>query len=284
MKTKCTLCPRGCVLGEGKEGFCGGRGNVGGEITSLNYGRISAIMLDPVLKKPLKEFHPDSYVLSVGSYGCNLTCPFCQNYHISQEGKEQWVEATGKYYSTYETILPKALVALARSAKSKGNIGIAYTYNEPLVGYEYVWDVSGLVRQEGLKNILVTNGCFQEEAFREMAQRMDAMNIDIKSFRPDFYKKIGGDLSLVLSNVREAVKHCHVEITTLIIPGENDSPEEMEELSRWISGVDPGIPLHLSRFSPHYRMNHKEPTSREIIDELAAIAQSHLKKVYKGNY
>ena len=284
MKTKCTLCPRECVLAEGQTGSCGARSNLEGQITSTNYGRISAIMLDPIEKKPLREYHPGSYVLSVGSYGCNLTCPFCQNHHISREGGEEWVEATGKYYSNYETILPQALVDLALSAKSKGNVGIAYTYNEPLVGYEYVWDVSGLAGKVGLKNILVTNGCFQEEYFRDMAQRMDAMNIDIKSFQPGFYERIGGNLQVVLNNVAEAVNHCHVEITTLIIPGENDSEEEMEALSRWISQIDPKIPFHISRFFPHYLMTDKEATSRETIDRLVDMASKHLHSVYKGNY
>lgn len=284
MKMKCTLCPRECVLAEGQTGSCGARSNLEGQITSINYGRISAIMLDPMEKKPLREYHPGSYVLSVGSYGCNLTCPFCQNYHISREGGEEWVESTGKYYSSYETLLPQALVDLAQAAKSKGNVGIAYTYNEPLVGYEYVWDVSGLARKMELKNILVTNGCFQEDSFRDMAHRMDAMNIDIKSFQPEFYGRIGGDLQVVLNNVTEAVNHCHVEITTLIIPGENDSEEEMEALSRWISQIDPEIPFHISRFFPHYLMTDKEATPRETIDRLVDIASKHLHRVYKGNY
>lgn len=158
VKKTCGICPKRCVLSPDQVGFCGARGNVDGEIVALNYGRIAAIMLDPIEKKPLWRFHPGSYVLSVGSYGCNLRCPFCQNSGLSMEWQDEWVEATGNYFSKYETIMPRRLIDLALAAKEKGNIGIAYTYNEPIVGYEYVWDCSILARESGLKNILVTNG------------------------------------------------------------------------------------------------------------------------------
>lgn len=288
MMVKCDICPRACSLKEGQTGICRSRANVGGEIISLSYGRVSAIMLDPIEKKPLWHFHPGSKILSVGSYGCNLRCSFCQNYSIALEGKDEWSEATGNYFSNYETIMPDELIKLALLAKDKGNIGIAYTYNEPLVGYEYVWDVSMLAREKGLKNVLVTNGYFMPEPFLEIAKITDAINIDVKGFTEGFYKKLGGELAPVLENVKVAAEHCHLEITTLIIPGENDSPEEMEALSKWLASVEEmsgkSIPLHISRFFPNYKMQDKPPTPRGKIDELVEIAEKHLTYVHKGNY
>lgn len=284
MKVKCEICPIGCNLSENQTGVCRARANVDNEIISLSYGRVSSIMLDPISKKPLARFHPGSYILSVGSYGCNLHCPFCQNYRIALEGEDLWVEQTGKYFSTYETIMPKELVKLAVAARDRGNIGIAFTYNEPLVGYEYVYDTSLLAKEAGLKAVIVTNGYFNHEPFEEIMKITDAINIDIKGFTEEFYKKVGGDLQTVLSNVKIASKHCHVEITNLIIPGENDSEEEMEQLSRFLKEINPEIPLHISRFFPNYKMLDKSPTERDVIDRLSEIASKNLKYVYKGNY
>lgn len=284
-KIVCEICPKRCVLAPDQVGFCGGRGNLDGEIIALNYGRVTAINLDPIEKKPLWRFHPASYVLSVGSYGCNLRCPFCQNSSLSMEWQDEWVESTGKYFSPYETIMPENLVALAVAAKSKGNIGIAYTYNEPIIGYEYIWDCSILAREKGLKNILVTNGYCNEKPWKELLPCVDATNIDLKSFNQNFYNKVGGELAVVKRNIELAVEEgCHVEITCLIIPGENDDPKEMESLSKWVESMSPEIPLHLSRFFPQYKMKEKAPTSRETIDALAFIAGERLKYVYKGNY
>ena len=283
-KKTCEICPKACVLGPDQVGFCGARGNVDGEIIALNYGRVAAMGLDPIEKKPLWRFHPGSRVLSVGSYGCNLRCPFCQNSNLSMEWQDEWVEATGNYYSRYETIMPDKLIDLALAAKSKGNIGIAYTYNEPVVGYEYVYDCSILAIEAGLKNILVTNGYCNEKPWKDLLTYIDATNIDVKGFTEEFYHKVGGELRVVMKNVEAAVEECHVEITCLIIPGENDDPREMEEMSKWIASMNPEIPLHISRFFPQYKMNEKPPTSRETIDKLAAIAGERLKYVYKGNY
>jgi pyruvate formate lyase activating enzyme len=280
----CEICPKSCVLKPDQVGFCGGRGNIDGEIVALNYGRVTAIGLDPIEKKPLFQFHPRSYVLSVGSYGCNLRCPFCQNSTISMEYQDEWVEATGNYYSRYESIMPNKLVDLALSAKDKGNIGIAYTYNEPIIGYEYLWDCSLLAREVGLKNILITNGYCNEKPWKDLLPYIDAINIDVKGFTQGFYHKVGGELEVVMRNVESAAKVAHVEITCLIIPGENDNPEEMEAMSKWIASINPNIPLHISRFFPQYKMNEKPPTSREAIDTLAAVAKERLKFVYKGNY
>lgn len=280
----CDICPRSCVLGYDQVGFCGGRGNVDGEIVALNYGRVTSIGLDPVEKKPLFRFHPGSHVLSVGSYGCNLRCPFCQNSSLSMEWEDEWVESTGNYYSRYETIMPDKLIDLALAAKDKGNIGIAYTYNEPIIGYEYLWDCSILAREVGLKNILVTNGYCNEKPWKEILPYIDAVNIDVKGFTQDFYDKVGGELDVIMRNVESAAKECHLEITCLIVPEENDKPKEMEGLSKWIASISPDIPLHISRFFPQYKMNDKPPTTRESIDNLADIARESLKYVYKGNY
>lgn len=280
----CEICPKNCVLGLDQVGFCGGRGNVDGEIVALNYGRIAAIGLDPVEKKPLFRFHPSSHVLSVGSYGCNLRCPFCQNSSLSMEYQDEWSETTGNYYSKYETIMPNKLIDLALAAKDKGNIGIAYTYNEPIIGYEYLWDCGILAREAGLKNILITNGYCNEKPWKELLPYIDAVNIDVKAFSQDFYDKVGGELEVVMRNAESAAEECHLEITCLIIPEENDEAEEMEALSRWIASMNPKIPLHISRFFPQYKMKDKAPTSRQTIDYLAAIASERLKYVFKGNY
>ena len=280
----CEICPKSCVLKPDQVGFCGGRGNIDGEIVALNYGRVTAIGLDPIEKKPLFQFHPGSHVLSVGSYGCNLRCPFCQNSTISMEYQDEWVEATGNYYSRYESIMPNKLVNLALSAKSKGNIGIAYTYNEPIIGYEYLWDSALLAREAGLKNILVTNGYCNEKPWQDLIPYIDAVNIDVKGFTQDFYHKVGGELEVVMRNVESAANVVHVEITCLVIPGENDSPQEMLAMSKWLASISPNIPLHISRFFPQYKMNEKPPTSKETIDNLATVAQERLKFVYKGNY
>lgn len=283
-KIKCEICPRSCLLAPDQVGFCGGRGNIDGEIVALNYGRIAAIGLDPIEKKPLFRFHPGSHVLSVGSYGCNLRCPFCQNSSISMEYQDEWVEVTGNYYSRYESIMPDKLIDLALTAKDKGNIGIAYTYNEPIIGYEYLWDCGRLARRFGLKNILVTNGYCNQEPWKELIQYIDAVNIDVKAFNQDFYDKVGGELSVVMRNAELASEKCHLEITCLIIPDENDDSQEMEGLAKWIASMSPDIPLHISRFFPSYKMMDKQATSRETIDKLAAIAGQKLKYVYKGNY
>lgn len=280
----CEICPRACVLAADQVGFCGARGNLDGEIVALNYARVAAIMLDPIEKKPLWRFHPGSHVLSVGSYGCNFRCGFCQNSGISMEWQDEWVEATGNYYSKYETIMPERLIDLAVAARDKGNIGIAYTYNEPIVGYEYLWDCSLLAREAGLKNILVTNGYCSEKPWKDLLPYIDAANIDVKGFTQEFYDRVGGELDVIMRNVELAAEECHLELTCLIIPGDNDNPKEIEAMSRWIASINPEIPLHLSRFFPNYKMNEKPPTSRATIDHLVDIARENLSYVYKGNY
>jgi pyruvate formate lyase activating enzyme len=230
--------------------------------------------LDPIEKKPLARFYPGSKILSVGSYGCNFRCPFCQNCEISMADGEQ---------AETIAVLPEALVQKALELVEKGNIGIAYTYNEPLIGYEFVRDCSKLAKEKNLKNVVVTNGCIHEKPLLELLPLLDAMNIDLKGFTERFYQMVGGDFDLVKQTIQAASKSCHVEVTTLIIPGENDSEEEMDALSSWVASVNPEMPLHVSRFYPCYKMTDRPPTPTETVYRLAGIARNHLKYVYTGN-
>ena len=278
----CNVCFRHCNISEGQLGFCGGRMTRDGRVEAYNYGRITSLGLDPIEKKPLKRFFPGSLILSVGSFGCNLRCPFCQNHEIS------WSEHAKVFARTAETVSPEELVDLALRTRSRGNIGIAFTYNEPLIGYEFVRDTARLAKNEGLKNVMVTNGTAELAILAELSPYIDAMNIDLKGFTDCYYSKVlGGDRQQVITFIEAAVKTCHVELTTLIVPGENDSEEEMRELSRWVSRLrnpDGGsIPLHISRFFPRFHMQDRKATDVRIIRHLAKIAGEALEHVYTGN-
>jgi len=222
----------------------------------------------------LRRFYPGSTILSVGSFGCNLRCPFCQNHEISMCSRER---ARTVY------VPPEELVEKAFALKSSRNIGIAYTYNEPLVGYEYVRDCAALAHEHGLKNVLVTNGYVNEEPLRALLPLIDAMNIDLKAFAEDFYLTLHGHIEPVKRTIAIAAKACHVEVTTLIVPGRNDSEDEMRDLSEWLSCVSADIPLHVSRFFPRYRMADGNATPVETVYALADIARERLKYVYTGN-
>ena len=273
-KIRCEICPHYCNLRNGQVGICRARTNVDGKILSINYGHITSMNLDPIEKKPLRRFHPGKNILSIGSFGCNLSCSFCQNHEIAMASKDE-IRA--------QNIEPDNMIKMALDLAARGNIGIAYTYNEPLVGYEYVRDCSKLARDRGLKNVLVTNGCFNEEPMKELFPYIDAFNIDLKGFTDEFYKKIGGNLETVKNFIALASNYSHVEITTLIIPDENDSEEEIRELSDFIASIDSNIPLHISRFFPSYKMNYKAPTDISLVYHLADIARENLKHVYQGN-
>jgi len=248
--------------------------NISGTVTCENYGKLSAMALDPIEKKPLYQFHPGSKILSVGSYGCNLRCVFCQNNEISMASPE-------KIHT--DQVMPEKLVDYALKTRNRGNIGIAYTYNEPLVSYEFVRDCAALAREDGLKNVVVTNGYICSEPLVQLLPYLDAMNIDLKAFTEEFYHKMRGDLETVKASITLAAKECHVEVTTLIIPGENDSEDEMEKLSSWLASINPEIPYHISRFFPRFEMQDRGPTPLDTIYRLADVARKHLKYVYEGN-
>lgn len=273
-KLECNICHHHCKLSDNQIGLCRGRINTGDKITAVNYGKITAIALDPIEKKPLRHFYPNSKILSVGSFGCNLNCEFCQNNEISMAG----INDLKTQYVT-----PENLVKIALDLKPEGNIGIAYTYNEPLIGYEYVMDCSKLARENGLKNAVVTNGSFCEESMKDLLTYIDALNIDLKGFTDKFYENIGGDFELVKNFIKLAYEYCHIEITTLIIPDENDSEEEISSLSQFIASINKEIPLHISRFFPCYNMMDKKPTNVNSIYRLAEVARKHLNNVYEGN-
>ena len=278
----CGVCFRHCDIAEGRLGFCGGRISRKGRVEAYNYGRVTALALDPIEKKPLARFFPGSTILSTGSFGCNLRCPFCQNYDIS------WSEQAGRYADTAETVTPEELVDIALKARQKGNIGIAFTYNEPLIGYEFVRDTAKLAKEAGLKNVMVTNGTAELSVLQELEPYIDAMNIDLKGFTDRYYGRVlGGDRGQVMDFIRGAVKSCHVELTTLIVPGENDGENEMRELSGWVSGLEnpdgESVPLHISRFFPRFRMRDRGPTDVRTVYRLADIAREKLEYVYTGN-
>lgn len=274
MKKECQVCIHHCKLEEGMLGRCRARKNVNGFIESLNYGKITSISLDPIEKKPLFHFYPGGKILSVGSYRCNLNCLFCQNHRISMasEDEAEWIY-----------ILPQELADRALELKQNGNIGVAFTYNEPLIGYEYVRDTAKLVREYGMKNVVITNGAFSEQTASEILPYIDALNIDLKGFTNDFYKRQGGDLKIVKKFIQLAAEQCHVEVTTLVIPRENDTVEEIQAIAKWLASVDVNIPLHISRFFPMWKMQDREATPIERIYELAEEAQKYLTHVHVGN-
>lgn len=270
---RCPVCMHHCLLQPGQIGRCRARKNENGKSRPVNYGRLTALALDPIEKKPLAMFAPGSRILSAGSFGCNLSCPFCQNYEISMCEEEP------------ETVYvsPERLAEKALELRRQGNIGVAYTYNEPLVGYEYVRDTAALVRRAGMKNVIVTNGSVTEEVLEEILPFTDAMNIDLKGITDAFYRSLGGDLETVKRFIKRAAPACHVELTTLIVPGENDSEGQMEQLAAWVAGVDDKIPLHVTRFFPRWKMTDRPPTKVETVCRLADVAGRHLKYVFTGN-
>lgn len=271
-KIYCNLCPHECKLSEGQTGLCRVRKVIDGKLYSLNYGKISAINLDPIEKKPLYHYKPGSLILSVGSVGCNFSCGFCQNFKISQTGET--------FFTTF--IPPEELINIALKYKGKGNIGIAFTYNEPSIFYEYIYDAIALLKDD-IDIILVSNGYINEAPLKSIIKHVKAINFDLKSFNDDFYKKVcHGHLEPVLKSIEIACNNTHVEITTLIIPGLNDSEEEIDKLAFWISKLNPNIPLHLTRYFPTYKFKI-EATPIETLIKLQSIAKKHLNFVYLGN-
>ena len=270
-KVKCSLCPHGCVLAEGVSGLCRSRKVVNGELVALGYGLISSAGLDPIEKKPLYHFRPGSDIFSIGGWGCDFSCSFCQNWNISQSITED----TQRYSPA--DIVKKALAC--------NSTGIAYTYNEPLINLEFVKDCSLLAKREGLANVLVTNGYIESEPAVEILPLIDAINVDIKSMADSFYRKYcGARLKPVLDFAIQARESgCHLEITNLIIPGLNDNEDTLAELAVWIGDkLGRQTPLHLSAYHPQYKMNEPR-TTVETLESAYDVCRKHLSYVYLGN-
>jgi pyruvate formate lyase activating enzyme len=265
----CGLCPHGCRIAHDGIGLCGVRRNIDGTLSAENYGCISSLNPDLIEKKPLTGFYPGSLILSAGSYGCNMKCAYCQNYAISQQKPET------------KSVPPEELLRLAKN--TAGNIGIAFTYNEPLISIEYILDAAPLFKDAGLKIVLVTNGMINAGPLERLLPYTDAMNIDVKTFDAAKYKKLGGDLPAVLKTVEKSAAVCHVEITSLVVPGQNDNADDMPALAEWLAGISPEIPLHVTRFLPRYRMSGGEPIPVKTMETLAESARKYLKNVYLGN-
>ena len=270
----CTTCFHHCRLQEGQTGLCRARQNIGGESRSVNYGKVTALALDPIEKKPLAMFFPGANILSVGSFGCNLACPFCQNAAIACAGQTE---------TRWEEIGPEELAQRAEQLKSRGNIGAAFTYNEPMIGWEYVRDAAMAVHRRGMQNVVVTNGAVCRDALLAVLPYIDAFNIDLKGFTEAWYHKLGGDLATVLAFIEQAAKSAHVELTALIVPGENDSPENMQHICRWIAEVDPNIPLHITRYFPRHNLTDRPPTPLFLLRRLYDTAKETLPHVFLGN-
>lgn len=266
----CRLCPHNCVIRKGKHGVCGVRKNCDGTLITEIYGLHTAVAMDPIEKKPLYHFHPGSAILSLGTRGCNMKCPYCQNWNISQD--------TSAHASRYSSI------DIINHALREGSVGIAYTYSEPIIWYEYVYDTAILAREKQLVNVMVTNGFINKEPLEKLLPYIDAMNIDLKSFREETYRTVQkAKLADVLETITYAHRHgCHVEVTTLIVPGVNDSPEEMNDIIEFIESVDKRIPWHISRYYPSYKYS-RPATDVKYLTDLHARASKRLDFVYCGN-
>jgi pyruvate formate lyase activating enzyme len=269
-KVRCQLCPHNCLIASDRVGICRQRKNVEGKLYTLNYGQITSIHMDPMEKKPIYHFHPGEQVLSLGTNGCNLACMFCQNWSISQEDAQ------------LQAITPEEVIKIAQKQHSKY---IAYTYNEPFIWYEFVLETARLAREQGLGNIMVTNGFVNPEPLAELLPYINALNIDIKSIKPDFYHKIcRGKLEPVLATAQKAkAAGALVEITNLVIPGENDDPKQFTQLAQWIANnLGKDTPLHFSSYFPTYKMTNP-PTPVDTLLKAYELAKAHLYFVYLGN-
>ena len=275
-RIQCDVCPRLCRLQDGQRGLCFVRARQGDQIVLTTYGRSSGFVVDPIEKKPLNHFLPGTPILSFGTAGCNLTCKFCQNWDISKSREND----TLADQASPETI--------ARAAAESGCKSVAYTYNDPVIFLEYAVDVSNACRERGIKNVAVTAGYIGREARREFFAHMDAANIDLKGFTDRFYEKIcGGKLGAVLETL-EYVKHetkCWFELTTLLIPGENDSSEELEKMTKWVvEKLGPDVPMHFTAFHPDYKMMEHPPTPASTVMRAREIAMKNgVRYAYTGN-
>jgi pyruvate formate lyase activating enzyme len=272
---RCELCPWHCILKSGQTGICKVRSNEKGKLVTLVYDKVAAFGIDPIEKKPLYHFYPGKQILSIGEVGCNLHCNFCQNHRISQCFATDF---DGFQEITSEQIIAKAL-------KTSQNIGIAYTYNEPFTFYEFMFDTAQLAHENGLKNVVVSNGYINPEPLKKLLPFIDAFNIDLKAFTEDFYhKQTKGKLAPVLETLKIIAKSpAHLEITNLVIPELNDNETEFENMVQWIAAeLGNDIPLHLSRYFPQYKLDI-QPTPLKKLEKLYALAKKYLQYVYLGN-
>lgn len=269
LKVICELCPHFCVLDNNKYGKCKTRVNLDGILYTMNYGEVSSIAIDPIEKKPLYNFYPGSKILSIGTYGCNFLCDFCQNHSISQNIVDT------KYLSVED------LVSLI--VDTDNNLGIAFTYNEPIIWYEYIYDLAKLLKSlyPEKKVVLVSNGFINEKPLRELIKYLDGVNIDLKSFNEDFYKDIGGRLEPVKKSI-EILSEIHLEVTTLMVSFKVDEKKDIEGIAKYLNNIDKMIPLHISRYFPRYKYKEEE-TSLEKMFIARDVAKKYLDYVYLGN-
>lgn len=267
----CGICPHHCRLREGEAGFCRARRNAGGKNVPDSYGRITSLALDPIEKKPLRHFYPGSMIISAGSYGCSLACPFCQNASISMADADtvRW-----RYIS------PKEMADIVMGEPR--SIGLAFTYNEPLISWEYIADCASLLKPHGKKIVLVTNGMAEDSVLDRLLPLTDAMNIDLKGSEAFYRDELKGSLQTVKNTIRRAASVCHVEVTILVIPGKNDDPQQIAAAAEWLASCSPDIVCHLSRYFPCGSYT-EPPTPRETIIRLQRVVQRYLKCVYTGN-
>jgi len=274
-KVRCELCPWNCELNSGETGICKVRTNENGKLITMVYNKVAALGTDPIEKKPLYHFHPGKNILSIGEVGCNLHCNFCQNHNISQ--------CFASNFKSFKKISSEQIVNEA--LKTWNNIGIAYTYNEPITFYEFLFDTAKLAKQAGQKNVVVSNGYINEVPLRKLLPFIDAFNIDLKAFSNEFYlKQTKGKLDPVLKSLKIIAKNkTHLEITNLVIPNLNDNENLFESMIKWIaSELGNNIPLHLSRYFPQHKML-QAPTPIKKLESFYEIAKKHLQHVYLGN-
>lgn len=270
-KIHCFLCPHNCLIEDQHTGKCNVRIHEDGKLYTINYGEVTSIALDPIEKKPLHYFRPNSKILSVGSFGCNFVCGFCQNHSISQSVVKS------------EFIPKEELIEMILTTKD--NIGIAFTYNEPSIWYEYMYDCARFLKEIDSKGVvvIVTNGYINEEPLKRLLPYVDAMNIDLKSFSNRYYKELcGGSLKPVLKTIEIAAEACHVEVTTLLVTDENDRLEEIQEIARFLRNIDEDLPLHLTRYFPRYKLKNP-PTNIDFMRQAEEVAKKYLNKVVLGN-
>lgn len=283
-KVRCRLCPHHCLIYPGRVGICYIRQNQGGKLIALSYGRISAQHLDPIEKKPLFHFHPGSTIYSISGIGCSLGCPYCQNWELAHpKSKFFGQDPRTVIERTTNPLSPEEAVAAAVSLKPMKNIGIAYTFNEPLIWFEYLLETAKLARKEGLMNIIVTNGYLNLDPLEELLPYIDAMNIDVKGFSDEFYHRLGGKLTPVIKVAERAKKICHVEITNLLIPGWNTDEHQIRSLVEWVeTALGADTPLHFSRYFPSHKLT-LPPTEISDMEKAKQIGEERLKFVHLGN-